>query len=323
MPGTQLPEHAYRVNNRQVELEKPPSTLEKLSALRSEIEPWITSLLASEHLSLLIGSGLTTALTTLVDADPVDMAPAQFDLEHAEQVDNAAQAFAKVAHRGEANIEDQVRAALDLIAGLRVVEDPAASTWETSLTDTLTQFATRVLAAEAALQPDISDDSDAVRRALDLLASFLASFVSRTATKERLHIFTTNYDRVVEAGLDEAGVWKIDRFIGSIAPKFRASRLEIDLHYSPPGIRGEPHYLEGVARLTKLHGSIDWFADGVDVGRIPIPFGTSSEIFNGLLPPENLCSSTQTQPRTWRRVSTPTRSSFGISRPRSSDQILC
>ena len=32
------------------------------SELRSRIEPWLTSLFQSEHLSLLVGSGLTTAI---------------------------------------------------------------------------------------------------------------------------------------------------------------------------------------------------------------------------------------------------------------------
>ena len=49
-----------------------------------------------------------------------------------------------------------------------------------------------------------------------------------------------------------------ERFVGSLAPVFHSSRLGVDLHYNPPGIRGDPRYLEGVVRLTKLHGSLDW-----------------------------------------------------------------
>ena len=65
----------------------------------------------------------------------------------------------------------------------------------------------------------------------------------------------------------------IDRFTGTLAPVFRASRLDVDMHYNPPGIRGEPRYLEGVARFTKLHGSVDWVdLDGV-IRRIGMPFG--------------------------------------------------
>jgi len=45
------------------------------------------------------------------------------------------------------------------------------------------------------------------------------------------------------------------------------------MHYNPPGIRGEPRYLEGVARYTKLHGSVDWVQTGRDIRRIGLPLG--------------------------------------------------
>ena len=56
-------------------------------------------------------------------------------------------------------------------------------------------------------------------------------------------------------------------------PIFRSSRLDIDLHYNPPGIRGEPRYLEGVARFSKLHGSLDWLDCEASIRRIGLPFG--------------------------------------------------
>jgi hypothetical protein len=65
----------------------------------------------------------------------------------------------------------------------------------------------------------------------------------------------------------------VDRFVGTLAPIFRASRLDVDLHYNPPGIRGEPRYLEGVARFTKLHGSVDWVHCDGEIRRIGLPFG--------------------------------------------------
>jgi len=82
-----------------------------------------------------------------------------------------------------------------------------------------------------------------------------------------------NYDRVIEHGADLAGIRLMDRFVGALAPVFRSSRLNVDFHYNPPGIRGEPRYLEGVARLTKLHGSIDWRYESEQVRRYGIPFG--------------------------------------------------
>ena len=101
------------------------------------------------------------------------------------------------------------------------------------------------------------------------------SFASRSSTRERLHLFTTNYDRYLEVGADIAGLRVIDRFVGTITPVFRASRLDIDLHYNPPGMRGEPRYLEGVTRFTKLHGSIDWIDHGSGISRIGLPFGAN------------------------------------------------
>lgn len=45
------------------------------------------------------------------------------------------------------------------------------------------------------------------------------------------------------------------------------------MHYNPPGIRGEPRFLEGVARFTKLHGSLDWVDTGESIRRIALPLG--------------------------------------------------
>ncbi len=112
-----------------------------------------------------------------------------------------------------------------------------------------------------------------------ILQSFLLSFASRAASRERLHVFTTNYDRLIEHGSDFAGLRIIDRFVGALNPVFRASRVEVDIHYNPPGIRGEPRFMEGVIRLTKLHGSLDWFFDKAErrIYRKGIPFGAPAD----------------------------------------------
>lgn len=73
-----------------------------------------------------------------------------------------------------------------------------------------------------------------------------------------------------------AGIHLMDRFVGTIMPIFRSSRLNLDLLYNPPGIRGEPRYLEGVARITKLHGSLDWVQSGGEIRRIGLPFGAAN-----------------------------------------------
>ena len=98
----------------------------------------------------------------------------------------------------------------------------------------------------------------------------------RTGNRERLNIFTTNYDRLIEVGAELAGIHLMDRFVGTMIPIFRSSRLNLDIHYNPPGIRGEPRYLEGVARLTKLHGSVDWVQNEDEIRRIGLPFGADN-----------------------------------------------
>ena len=50
------------------------------------------------------------------------------------------------------------------------------------------------------------------------------------------------------------------------------------MHYNPPGIRGEPRYLEGVARFTKLHGSLDWLNIEGHIRRIGLPFGAQGTV---------------------------------------------
>ena len=116
-------------------------------------------------------------------------------------------------------------------------------------------------------------DEDKRENAYSVLVNFLLSFASRTGNRERLNIFTTNYDRLIEIGAELAGVHLMDRFVGTMMPVFRSSRLNLDIHYNPPGIRGEPRYLEGVARLTKLHGSVDWIQNGNEIRRIGLPWG--------------------------------------------------
>jgi hypothetical protein len=43
--------------------DEPPKEADETRAIRKTIEPWLAALVQSEHLSLLVGSGLTTALS--------------------------------------------------------------------------------------------------------------------------------------------------------------------------------------------------------------------------------------------------------------------
>ena len=246
--------------------------------LRERIEPWLTSLCQSEHFSMLLGSGLSNAVHMKAAGSLLPgMAKGDFGQQYNEVIFSEAKRAARRCGRNEGNIEDQLRVANEIH---RTLEIYAANGHEesqsnvallgASIEGVLKSFAESVYAGERGIaQADPAKRNDA----FNYLVSFLMSFASRSGTRDRLHLFTTNYDRVIEAGADVAGMHLLDRFVGSVSPIFRSSRLDLDIHYNPPGIRGEPRYLEGVARMTKLHGSLDWIDTQQNIQRIGLPFG--------------------------------------------------
>jgi hypothetical protein len=250
--------------------------------LRPRIEPWLTALVQSEHLSLLIGSGLTHGVHRLATGKALPgMAPIAFESLN-EEIAAEAKRTAEAAGREDGNFEDRLRVATELLRGLEIIasvkpgeapEHKRVSALRKGLTDALQSFVSSILGSERGL---VSSAIEQREQAFNYLVSFLMSFASRSGTRERLQLFTTNYDRYIEAGADAAGLRLIDRFVGTLAPVFRASRLDVDLHYNPPGIRGEPRYLEGVARFTKLHGSVDWLDCDGAIRRFGLPFGAEN-----------------------------------------------
>lgn len=252
------------------------------SELRTHIEPWLTSLFQSEHLSLLIGSGLTTAVQYAACGSSNNGMGANKSFSvFSDSIAQAANNSAIRTGREKANIEDEIRVANELIAGLNILKDNSdfpkmgakLETLRLELNDILNCFANNISAIERSIA---LADPKKREAAFNKLVMFIMSFASRTGTRDRLNIFTTNYDRLIEAGADVAGLRLIDRFVGALSPVFRSSRIDVDMHYNPPGIRGEPRYLEGVARFTKLHGSLDWIHVNNDIRRIGLPFGAES-----------------------------------------------
>ncbi len=265
-----------------------------IDKLRKHIEPWLTALFQSEHLNLLIGAGLSTSIQMSATTKPPQGMGWINDLKTFQnEINQFSNLAAKKAGRENGNIEDQIRAINELIKGLEILTTLNTSPppplppnfppylylygellkLKDELTRCLKAFANSVSQGENLIR---DAEADKKIETFNYLVSFLMSFASRTATRDRLHIFTTNYDRIIEVGAELAGLRLIDRFVGSISPVFRASRLEVDYHYNPPGIRGEPRYLEGVARFTKLHGSLDWIEHNGFIRRFGLPFGAAT-----------------------------------------------
>jgi hypothetical protein len=134
--------------------------------------------------------------------------------------------------RGEGNVEDFFRVINDLLRGLEIIGDTENLKALQKIKERLlNNFTSNISKIERCIA---EADGENKTRAFNNLVAFSMSFASRTGTRDRLHIFTTNYDRVIEAGAELAGLHLLDRFIGNLSPIFRSSRLDIDMHYNPP-----------------------------------------------------------------------------------------
>lgn len=237
-----------------------PEELEQFAAkARKRLEPWLSAVFQAEHLSLLIGSGFTVAVAQMAKAALADMNATPLGTWLDPQIDAHATKTALAMGRGKANIEDQFRTALTMLEALGIVgQQEKHLELKTALDTRMTAFLASILETEQGIANAAPGDWE---KAVSCLQSFLLSSASRSASRERLHVFTTNYDRLIEYGCDLAGLRMIDRFVGALEPVFRSSRVDVDYHYNPPGIRGEPRFMEGVIRLSKIHGSLDWHMD--------------------------------------------------------------
>jgi len=239
---------------------------------RPAIRSWLTTIFQSEHLSLLIGSGLTKAVMDISNLKYQTMKRIEFE-NYKEEIREFSDITAKNMDRGVANFEDDLRTAFSLLQGLQIIKDKNAEILRNEINSKLSIFINGL----SNIETNFLCNGDRSLKALSYLKSFLISSASRIATRDRLHIFTTNYDRFIEYGCDLAGIIILDNFMGKVHPVFRNTKLELDYHYNPPGIRGEPRYVEGVIRYTKLHGSVDWRFENKRIIKKSINFGEQSD----------------------------------------------
>jgi hypothetical protein len=272
-----MTKNAFRIENRLHEVGDIPAEghafQDFVEKNRRQIEPWLSAIFQSEHLALLIGNGLSIALSDAVGAQAATMAPTSFAFSLDDKITAAAAASAKAMGRDTPNLEDQICVCIALIYGLEILDDSRVGDMRQAFRRELVKFANSVIEMESSILAATITDKDKAQSFRDLLSSFLLSFASRTATRDRLHLFTTNYDRIIEYGFDLVGIRCMDRFVGGLSPIFRSSRFDVDIHYNPQGARVEARPLEGVVRYAKLHGSIDWFFENGCVRRHASAFG--------------------------------------------------
>ena len=91
----------------------------KVLDLRRHVEPWLTALFQSEHLSLLVGTGLTSAACYAAGGKPRAMEDKPFE-HYGDKINKAAEMSAKLLGRGARNFEDTIRVANELLRGMRI-----------------------------------------------------------------------------------------------------------------------------------------------------------------------------------------------------------
>ena len=242
--------------------------------LKRIIEPWLSAALQTDHLAMLIGAGFTAAVCQIASVNSSSMGTVNFG-KFDEKINAYAEKAATRLGRGKYNIEDQLRTAISLLQGYEIDgEEDNSKDLRGCIDNVLSEFSESILSSECNLFRAVkSDNNQAAFKAIAMLKSFLLTFASRNATRERTHIFTTNYDRMIEYGCDLAGIKILDRFWGKIIPKFEESPSGIDYYYRTLDAKNEFRFAEGVVRYTKIHGSVDWYEEGGVVYRDALRFG--------------------------------------------------
>src|SRR5690554_6755648 len=139
--------------------------------LRSRIEPWLTSLFQSEHLSLLAGSGLTHAVHYLAAGKGAAGMGTLTLSSHQIEIDQAAKKAAEAAGRKKGNLEDQLRVANELLRGLEILQqDSKAEALRNELDIGMRMFAQSILSSEAGIA---TAEEDKREQAFNTLVTFL------------------------------------------------------------------------------------------------------------------------------------------------------
>ncbi|MGN8630191.1 hypothetical protein ACTNEW_01105 [Blautia sp. HCP3S3_G3] len=87
--------------------------------LKKIIEPWLSAALQTDHLSMLIGAGFTTAVCQIASVSSSSMSTADFGAFDS-KINSYADKAATRLGRGKANIEDQIRTAISLLQGYEI-----------------------------------------------------------------------------------------------------------------------------------------------------------------------------------------------------------
>lgn len=123
--------------------------------------------------------------------------------------------------------------------------------------------------AQAKISRFIADAEHIIRAKVDFLSpneelpfheSLLRRLARRSTRRERLRLFTTNYDRCFEHAAQRTGFVVMDGFTLSQPSTFDPMHFAYDI-VRRSSEADAPDYIENLFQLFKIHGSIDWEFD--------------------------------------------------------------
>lgn len=121
-----------------------------------------------------------------------------------------------------------------------------------------TEWIAKCIFAECALI--IADTSPSAKSAADIAPhlAFFSKLMARDSNLGRAHVFTLNYDTLLEQALELLGIQYFDGFTGKADARFDPSVYGLDIYYPGEIAEGRVRRFDRFVHLYKLHGSIHW-----------------------------------------------------------------
>jgi hypothetical protein len=218
---------------------------------RQEIDRVLSDIIRSRNLIVLTGLGTSLCVK---DADDNAKAPTMGVLWQAVQQTYAAaqegrptwDEVLQIARHPEGNTDIE-----ELLSRAKIAESFEADEAQVQIRRFITDAERIIREKVDFLEPN---------EQLPLHESFLRRLARRSVRRERLKLFTTNYDRCFEHAAQRTGFVVMDGFTLSQPSTFDPMHFSYDIvrRGSEPDA---PDYIENLFQLYKIHGSIDWEYD--------------------------------------------------------------
>ena len=124
--------------------------------------------------------------------------------------------------------------------------------------DRLVGFIAKAIYAECALTLPDNTASDKGQTDIAPHLAFLSKLVTRDSNLGRTHLFTLNYDTLIEQAVELLGIQYFDGFTGRANARFDPSVYGLDVYYPGEIAEGRVRRFDKFLHYYKLHGSIHW-----------------------------------------------------------------